>query len=1322
MLTFIFYIPKMISPVFKSFITFVAVACTGTALLAITGMLTGIQNLESIMAGLPTMKINTAVCFILSSVSLYLLLKKQVGDFKLQKISAAIVFIIALITFAQDVFLFNTGLDEWLIKDDATRATGNGYPGRMATSTALCFMLVGFALFALSAANQIIKLATQFALHCVTLISFIAAIGYLYNIPVFYKFSFISSMALNTTLLFLLLSTSATLFNSHLGLTGLFTSSSMGSVMAKRLFPLITVIIVLVLGVLRMEPQWQNKISEGFGITMLAAAFIIISFVTIAYTAKLLNKLDAKKSSAEESLKLMNVNLERLVHERTKDLQQTSETLSLATKGSKAGIWDWDIINNKLNWDDQMYSLYGIKPHSFSNAYKAWVKGLHPEDRVNGTASMHRALNGEKEFDIEFRVIWPDGSLHYIQAHSLIQRDADGKPVRMVGTNRDITDRYKSTKILKESEEQLKAIFTGAPDAVVVIDEDGNVRQWNQQAVNMFGWSTEEIIGKSLSSTIVPLQFREAHNTGLNRYLKTGVSTILGKNIEIKAIKKGNIEIDIALTISPISIRNKQMFLGFIRDITEQKKKDEIILNNERKYRQAMTVMGDNVWEHDFKNKKTIFAETIHEFTGYAHHEITDEEGLWWNMVHPDDRWMLEKSDKNYKEGKSNHHHLEYRIISKDASLKWVLDRGVIIEKDNEGMPLKIVGTHTDITSRKLLEEAMVENEKRFRDLTQNVPGVIYQWEERSDGSFGFTYMSPKLKEYFGLENTDLSNFAELIHPEDKERWRNSVEESNRTEKPWFFEGRIMHPDGSIKWWQGSSIMSKKTDKIKLYNGILLDLTPQKEIEQKLQLEQKRFESIFNSAFQFIGLLSPQGILLEVNETALRLANVKAEDVIGKHIWDSYWCLDNQEVFKNAVNKAIQGEFVRKNVEINGENGKKVWVDFSLKPIFNELNEISFIIPEGRDITDQLTLQAINKEQEEKIRMFVKHTPAAVAMFDRNMNYIIASDKWYSDYGLEHTNIIGKNHFDIFPEVKKNEKWMQVITRSLAGAIEISDDEPLTLDNGITGWMKWEIRPWEKTDGQPGGIIMFTEIITEKVVARENLKKLNQELITSNKELEQFAYVASHDLQEPLRMVSSFLQLLEKKYKPQLDDTAKQYIHFAVDGAERMKILILDLLSFSRIGTQVEFSDTVDVNKVFEEVQLNLLTGITENNAKIKVYPLPEIKANKVQITQLFQNLISNAIKYRSSSIPEIEVGCTADDEFYNFYVKDNGIGIENKYFEKIFVIFQRLHNKEAYSGTGVGLSICKKIVEKHGGKFTVTSALGKGSIFKFTIAKNNIK
>jgi len=1041
---------------YHSFIKIIAVLTIVTAILVITGWFGNIEDLKSVIVGLPTMKFNTAICFLLSGISLLLIIKPKKNTRNIQVFISLIIFFIGALTFSEHIFKINIGIDELIVKDPNTKYN---LPGRMAITTALCFILISFSFAAFALGKKKIHAFAQYSLHIITLISFIAAVGYLYNLPTFYTLSILSSMALNTSILFIMLSVAGSLINYKLGITGLFTGTSIGSLMAKRVFPVI-VVVVVVLGYLHMELYWNNMLAQDFGIAIFSISFLVLNIVVIYLTANHLNKIDAKRSIAETALQTINKNLEQLVAERTDHIQLISERLTLAAKGANLGIWDWDIVNDKLTWNDKMYQLYGVTPQNFSGAYQAWENGLHPDDISAGRKAIDDAITGNKDFDTEFRVIWPDKSVHYIKGNAFVKRDDSGKALRMVGTNWDITEQKKHLLLIEENEKKFKALLEAAPDALIIVNKEGNIQLINQQTEKMFGYTAAELIDNKIE-ILIPDKDKEAHPNLRNGFVQNPRLRGMGEGKELFARKKNGELITVEISLSPLQTRDGILIIASIRDVSRRKK-----------------------------------------------------------------------------------------------------------------------------------------------------------------------------------------------------------------------------------------------------------------AEEEIKLQQKRFEGIFNSAHQFIGLMSPHGILLEVNKTALLIANTKPEDVIGKPIWECHWCLLNPEVFKKATARAANGEFVRENVQILGMNDQKIWVDFSLKPIFNENNEVSFLIPEGRDITEELNLQLTNREQEEKIRLFVKHTPAAVAMFDMDMRYIIASDKWYTDYGLTDRDIIGKSHYDIFPEVINNPEWFDLIKRSLNGSVEINEEAEFKLNNGITGWVKWEIRPWKKYDGSRGGIIIFTEMITDKVLARKKLHMLNEELVQSNKELEQFAYVASHDLQEPLRMVSSFMQLLNKKYTNQLDDTAKQYIHFAVDGAERMKVLILDLLTFSRIGTEKQYNQTIDVKILVEEVKLNLVAAVSENKAKITIHALPVIKGNKMQITQLFQNLLSNAIKYHSDRDPEIEIGYTDGGNHYQFYVKDNGIGIASKYFEKIFIIFQRLHNKTEYSGTGVGLSICKKIVEKHGGKIFVESEPGKGSTFYFTINK----
>jgi PAS domain S-box-containing protein len=366
-------------------------------------------------------------------------------------------------------------------------------------------------------------------------------------------------------------------------------------------------------------------------------------------------------------------------------------------------------------------------------------------------------------------------------------------------------------------------------------------------------------------------------------------------------------------------------------------------------------------------------------------------------------------------------------------------------------------------------------------------------------------------------------------------------------------------------------------------------------------------------------------------------------------------------------------------------------------------------------IEHQHTLKELY-ESEEKYRKLVNNLPQKIFYKDRGLTYLAVNELFAADFNLSPENIVGKNDFELYPAEKALE-YQKIEEQVIKSGQTLNYDQVIE-KSGQKEYFNIIITPVKDDQGLIAGLLGIIWNITERIEYQERLKETVEALKLSNKELEQFAYVASHDLQEPLRMIASYLQLIERRYKDQLDDDACEFIGYAVDGANRLKKLINDLLAFSRVGTRGEPFEKNDLNSIVQTALINLKETIEETEAIIKCDSLPALPVDKAQMTTVFQNLIANAIKFKSDKPPEIYITCEEKEDEWLISIKDNGIGFSSEYYEKVFVIFQRLHTIKDYPGTGIGLAICKKIIERHGGKVWVESIPEKGSTFFFNLPK----
>ena len=424
---------------------------------------------------------------------------------------------------------------------------------------------------------------------------------------------------------------------------------------------------------------------------------------------------------------------------------------------------------------------------------------------------------------------------------------------------------------------------------------------------------------------------------------------------------------------------------------------------------------------------------------------------------------------------------------------------------------------------------------------------------------------------------------------------------------------------------------------------------------------------------------------------------------------------------ERTINGKARGEVM--GIKKNGETFPCIM----FSNFFTDVNGKSNTINSFIDISEEVEANEKLTKSQQLLSQAELLAEIGSSELDYKTGKFLWSDGFYKIHGLE------PNGQEITNEV--SEQFLHPDDRFKIKLLEeafIKNLDHLELDSKIIradGTVREISSYWKYTydnNGKPLKMYGVVQDITERKAQESQLKLLNAELISkaqklmsSNNELERFAYVASHDLQEPLRNISGSLQLLKLKYQDQLDERAQEFINYSIDSSKRMKELIIDLLEFSRVDNKNLEIQSFLLNEVLEEVLTTLKPDIKQEQAVIEVSNLPVINGIKTQIVQLFQNLLGNALKYKNKDRnPYIKIESIENQNEWKITVTDNGMGIDNRYYDKIFLIFQRLHKKTEYHGTGIGLAICKKIVENHGGTIGVTSEIGKGSCFYFTLPK----
>ncbi len=878
---------------------------------------------------------------------------------------------------------------------------------------------------------------------------------------------------------------------------------------------------------------------------------------------------------------------------------------------------------------------------------------------------------------------------------------------------RDASRRALADEALRACEEQQRMLLDEVQDyAIFMLDPQGMVVSWNAGAERIKGYKADEIMGHNFSCFFASEDIERGRPEEVLR-----ITAESGRHEEqcMRVRKDGS---RFVASVTFIALRdadgNLQGFSEISRDLSETKESGA-------KYRGLLEAAPDAMVVVNQSGEIVLLNLQAEKQFGYRRDELVGQkvkniipEGFAERLIADDLRPAADALAQQIGTG------IELTGRRKDGS-EFPIEIMLSPLESIEGV--LVTAAIRDISVRKDAETHLAQMESRYRGLLEAAPDAMVVVNQSGE----IVLLNVQAEKQFGYRRDELvgqkvkniipEGFAERLIADDLRPAADALAQQIGTG----IELTGRRKDGSEF---PIEIMLSPLESVEgiLVTAAIRDISVRKDAETHLAQMESRYRGLLEAAPDAMVVVNQSGEIVLLNVQAEKQFGYHRDELVGQKVKNIIPQGFAERLIADDLRPAADAlaQQIGTGIELTGrrKDGSEFPIEIMLSPL--ESVEGILVTAAIRDISVRKAAEKHLVRMESRYRGLLEAAPDAMVVVNQDGKIVLLNVQAEKQFGYRRDELLGQKVKNIIPKGFA-ERLIADDLRSAADALAQQIGTGLELTGQRKDGSQFPIEimlsPLESAEG-----ILVTAAIRD-ISLRKKSEAHVQELNRSNEELGQFAYVASHDLQEPLRMVASYTQLLSKRYKGKLDSDADEFIAFAVDGANRMQRLIQDLLAYSRVATKGNDLLPTSSEEALQRALKNLRGAIEDTGALVTHDHLPTVLADEMQLTQLFQNLVGNAIKYQRPGIAVVHISTAKNERGeWAFSVKDNGLGIDSQYFEKIFVIFQRLHKREEFAGTGIGLAICKKIVERHGGSISVESELGLGSTFHFTLTGSESK